>query len=128
MSKRLRIDLSDMIAFLYQDTLVPEIFEVFGEEVGLKFLMLFGGTTVTFPAYKKVLDLKRNLDIYNEMNRNPDQECVQRLAKKYNISDVWVRELYASSKDSFTKLEDFLKERSEGFVMVTTKRDGCGQT
>lgn len=127
MSKGLRIDLGDMISFLYQDTLVPEIFDVFGEEVGLKFLMIFGGTTVTFPAYKKVLDLKRNLDIYNELEKEHDQECVQRLAKKYNISDVWVRELYATSKENFKKIEEFLKERSEQYVLVTTKRGPHGE-
>ena len=72
-----------------EETLIPEIYEIFGAEYTIKFLELFAGTVVTVPDRNCVEQAMMDMDIFLTLSEAaPDEQtvAVQRLALKYDRS------------------------------------------
>lgn len=70
-----------------QNTLLPEVMEVFGAEMAMKFLDTFAGTTITVPSRKRFTDCVRDTDVYMTLSASDGQneDLVIRLASKYDL-------------------------------------------
>ena len=72
---------------------LPELFQPIAEKVGLeKFVCVleeFGGITVYFPLLERIMSKARDRQICEDFPRLNTGE----LARKYKVSDVWIRQL-----------------------------------
>lgn len=78
-----------------QYTLFPEMLEVFGEEAVIKFLDIFGGITIRVPDRGVLERAVRDVDIYVTLSKCNTPEVAGDLARKYDVDEGYVRELYA---------------------------------
>ena len=92
-----------------KNTLLPELYDIFGKEKLLKFLDIFAGTTVKVPT-KKVLEYAiRDTYIYlgmekartsgHKKKRMPD--VVKDLAARYDIDEFHIWKIYNDMKAHF---------------------------
>lgn len=120
----LDFSVKDLVHYLYRDTLVPELFELLGEELTLEVIQVFGGTKIIVPSYKKFIDMRRNLEIYESMSLCNTGQVATFLAKKYDITEVWVRELYDLMKREVRKIREFVESSKSNLkINVTTERN-----
>ena len=116
--------LKDLVHYVYRDTLVPELFGLLGEDLALEVIQIFGGTKIVIPPYKKFLDMKRNLEIFENLSVCYSALVKCALARKYEITEVWVDELYRLMKSEVVKIRKFLEsERGNARIDVTTERN-----
>lgn len=102
---RIRTGDYEMLSLLYGDTVIPEIYAEFGEDVLLRFIKLFGGTTITIPDSRSVGDTMLGSTVYTLADGSRDNlasvsdiyglpyRTLQRIFDKY-ISDMKRRESY----------------------------------
>ncbi len=82
-----------------RDSILPELYDIFGKESLLKFLDIFAGTTVKVPTKKVLEDAIRDTYIYLSLEKmkksgKPKKgmtDVVRDLADRYSMSmeDVW---------------------------------------
>jgi hypothetical protein len=89
-----------------KDTLLPEIYDIFGKDKLLKFLDIFAGTTVVVPTKKVVEDSIRDTYIYLGMEKAKAQrkemaDVVRDLALRYDIDNRDVHTIYEDMKKHF---------------------------
>lgn len=82
-----------------RDSILPELYDIFGKERLLKFLDIFAGTTVKVPTKKVLEDAIRDTFIYLSLEKmkksgKPKKimtDVVRDLADRYSMSmeDVW---------------------------------------
>lgn len=89
-----------------KDTLLPEIYDIFGKEKLLKFLDIFAGTTVQVPTKKVLEDAIRDTYIYlgienAKAKRKEKADVVRDLAKRYDIDNRDVHIIYEDMKKYF---------------------------
>lgn len=121
--KNLGCELTDLIHYLYRDTIAPELFELFGEDLALEFIQIFGGTMMKVPSYKRVLELQRNIEIYEALCYAYSSDTIKRLAQTYGVTEVWIKKLYSLMRHKYPKIYDFMKNiRDSKPVNVTTRR------
>jgi len=89
-----------------KDTLLPEIYDIFGREKLLKFLDIFAGTTVVVPTKKVLEDSIRDTYIYLGMEKAKAQrkvmtDVVRDLAIRYDIDNRKVHTIYEDMKQHF---------------------------
>jgi hypothetical protein len=85
-------------------SILPELYEVFGQEKLLKFLDIFSGTTVEVPSRALLEHAVRDTYIYVsirkvEYNGGARSEVIKTLARRYGISDDRVRSIYLEMKN-----------------------------
>lgn len=116
-------ELRDLIFYLYQETLVPELFKTLGEESAIDFIKVFGGMRIEVPTFRKVQDLQRNIDIYESLCHVPGAETIKTLAQKYDVTPVWVREIHRKMRREYPRIKSYM-DRVTGCkeVLVTTRR------
>ena len=78
-----------------KDTLLPELFSVFGSKAAIKFMDVFAGSSVEVPSRKILDDLVRTTDIY-VMVENGRPLAV--IAEKYDTDVPEVKNTYARAK------------------------------
>lgn len=121
--RNLGCELRDLIYFLYEDTLIPDLFDILGEDLAVQFVKVFGGMKIEVPSFNKVLELQRNIEIYENLSYINNEETVKAIADRYGITNVWVREIFRSMKKKYPEIEKFIqKMNEERKVRVTTKR------
>jgi hypothetical protein len=76
-----------------RNTLIPELYEVFGNQHLLQFLDLFAGTRVEVPSRDLILTALRDADIYARLAARKD--TVGSLATKYGLEEHRVADAYA---------------------------------
>jgi hypothetical protein len=76
-----------------RDTLIPELFEVFGSEHLMRFLDLFAGTRFEVPSRDLILAALRDAEIYAALAAHTD--TVRGLATKYGVEEHRVADSYA---------------------------------
>lgn len=124
MQNKLEFQLTELINYIYKDTILPELFEIIGEEETLKLIQIFGGMSIKIPSYKKILDLKRNIEIYETLAYASSSSSVKLLAQKYNITEIWVCNICRMMRLEYPKIQKFLKENSKDTVVtITTRRN-----
>lgn len=115
--------LKELILYTYQSSLVPEIFDLLGEEKAIEFLRIFGGLKIDVPKYQEITELARSLDIYETLNVIHTQETTFQLAERYKIPYQLVQNIYRSMKSAYPKVAQFAAAIGRGKrVLVTTKR------
>ena len=67
------------------ETLMPELFEIFGKDALVKFLDIFGGRTIQVPDRAYLVRAARDVDIYLEW-RKDGKAGVDRAARRHDIS------------------------------------------
>ena len=89
-----------------QNTLLPEIIEIFGIEMTMKFLDIFAGTTITIPSRKRFIDCVRDADIFMALSPSDgeDEDIVIRLASKHNLDRQTVLAAYNRTKSITSKV------------------------
>lgn len=117
------IGVKELVSYIYRDTLVPDLFELLGEEQTMEVIQVFGGTKINIPPYKKFVDMRRNLEIFETLAACNCPETKRSLADKYHITEVWVEELYKIMKGEANKIRRFLEvSRQNQKIEVTTQR------
>ena len=74
-------------------TLIPELYEVFGNQHLMLFLDLFAGTRIEVPSRDLILTALRDADIYSTLTGHKD--TVRGLATKYGVEEHRVADAYA---------------------------------
>ena len=74
-------------------TLIPELYEVFGNQHLMLFLDLFAGTRFDVPSRDLILTALRDADIYVRLAAHKD--TVRGLATKYGVEEHRVADAYA---------------------------------
>ena len=74
-------------------TLIPELYEVFGNQHLMLFLDLFAGTRIEVPSRDLILTALRDADIYSTLTGHRD--TVRGLATKYGVEEHRVADSYA---------------------------------
>lgn len=115
--------LKQLIYYIYEETVLPEMFDLLGEESMKKLILVFGGLKITIPTYKEIKDLKRNIDIYKTLSYSQSSETVQFLAEKYNVTTSWIHLIFKKMRREYSKILDSIeKVEQPEKVRITTKR------
>lgn len=116
--------LKELIFYLYRNTLLPDLYEVLGEEHTLKLAMVFGGMKIAIPSMKELNDLKRNLDIFETLSYSQSLETVRLLADKYEVTEVWVRAVYKKMHREYPRIMANMQSiKVNPPVRITTRRN-----
>ena len=88
-----------------RETLLPEIYEIFGKEATIKFLDIFAGTTVKVPTKKVLENAIRDTFIYLALQKSDKsngkikrRDVVDDLADRYSIEREKVNDIYLDMK------------------------------
>ena len=111
-----------LLFYLYRNTLVPELFETLGDENAIRFIKVFGGTTLTVPSYKKMSDLENQIEIHKSLSFINTGETVRDLARRYGITRTWVVVLHQKMKTEYPKILKFIEDFKKQ-ITITTKRN-----
>lgn len=116
-------NLQQLINYVYEGTVLPEMFDLLGEEAMQKLILVFGGLKVSIPSYKEIKDLKRNFDIFETLSHSDGHETIKLLASKYNITTSWVHIIFKKMKKEHSKiLHSIQNNQNPELVRITTKR------
>lgn len=116
--------LKELIYYLYRNTLLPDLYEVLGEEHTLKLAMVFGGMKIAIPSMKEINDLKRNIDIFETLSYSQSLETAKLLADKYEVTEVWVRAVYKKMHREYPRIVANMQAiKACPPVRVTTQRN-----
>jgi hypothetical protein len=83
-----------------RDTLLPELYEIFGKEATIKFLDIFAGTTVKVPSKQVIENAIRDTFIYLTLKKAKRSynikpaDVVNDLADRYSIERETVNLIY----------------------------------
>ena len=105
---------------MYEDRfgLMPELFEIFGEELVLKFLDIFAGKTITLPNRDVLERRMRDVRIWMAVTAkatDPNEttaEVVKELSNEYGVTEKHVRLLYEKVKSYMDKFS--IRVQSDG--------------
>ena len=118
----LNCELSDLVLYLYKDTIIPELFELLGDRKAMIFLQVFGDTKMKVPSYSKVLDLERNIEIYETLSYAYSDDAIKTLADNYEVTEVWVKKVYNVMKRKYGEIVDFINKSKETKKLNITSR------
>lgn len=79
-------------------SLLPEVYEEVGYEATMRFVEIFGGTSLRVPTMSELERAVRDVDIYETMRRNT--RSVSKLASKYKIPSDRVEQIYDRLKST----------------------------
>jgi len=90
-----------------KNTLLPELYDIFGKECLLKFLDTFAGTTIQVPTKKVLEDAIRDTYIYLTLTKDlkagntKKSDIVKELAERYDIAGRDVLSIFRDMKSHF---------------------------
>lgn len=91
------VDLITMVLIYYnRHSVLPEIVEVFGAELTMKFLDIFGGTTVKVPSRDSLHTSVRDVNIYLRLKSKSD--TVDDLAHDYQLDKLDIKRIFVATK------------------------------
>ena len=71
------VDLVKVVLFYYNDlSLLPELYDIFGGEALIKFLDIFGGTTIDVPPAETIERAIRDVSIYLRIKKSTEENTV----------------------------------------------------
>jgi hypothetical protein len=92
---RKQLDTLYIVLLHYSDhSILPELYEIFGEEAMIRFLDLFGGMTIKVPAHDELKKTIRDVNIYLRLKSSPKYtETVKELMNEYELDDKYVEQI-----------------------------------
>ncbi len=100
-------DLQAVMILRFGETVLPEIFDIFGREHFLRFLDIFQGQTIQVPASADLLRAFRDVRVYSRLSKvsGVKQAClVRELAEEYELSQGEVRAVYYEVEEALSKV------------------------
>lgn len=95
--KRTKKQLNTLLLVLLADeeySLLPELYQIFGEETLLEFLDVFGGVELKVPRRNHLLRSIRDVAIYHRLEKSNKPTVVNELASEYDISPETVKRIH----------------------------------
>lgn len=81
-------------------TLLPELYEVIGPDKLVRFMELFGGTTIKVPDRDKLCEAAMAIDIFSRCSVAAHRStAIERMAEEYELPEARVLEIYTSTAD-----------------------------
>lgn len=102
-AKRIVMPLSAALLSLDRFGLIPELFEIFGQEALLRFLDIFAGQTFKVPDHDTLTARIRDVIIWIELEN--ETKTVAELAEEYGLSDRRIREIRDSMRSIMTRFQ-----------------------
>lgn len=98
-------DLTLTLLILGRWTLMPELLDFFGgdSKTFLRFIDLFGGTTIEVPQRAEIARMARNTHIWTTMRKDPTAD--KRLAAFYDITPEYVRQVVTETEAEINGLD-----------------------
>lgn len=88
------------LVFSEEYSLLPELYEIFGQETLVKFLDLFSGAQITVPPRRVFEHAVRDVNIYVRMtdsrSKKRQDNTAARLADEYEISEATIRRIFSA--------------------------------
>jgi Mor family transcriptional regulator len=82
------------------DTLLPELYDIFGKEVTIKFLERFEGTQITVPSGDILKAAARKAAIYAALVDADDKDAkASELAREHNMRPAQVLDVYTKAQE-----------------------------
>jgi hypothetical protein len=83
---------------MYEDRfcLLPELYDIFGEEALVKFLDVFAGRSVQVPSRDTITRRLRDVRIWLAISEDDSPERVQLLASEYGLDPGYIRDRYSA--------------------------------
>lgn len=78
-------------------SLLPEIYEIFGEEATIKFLDLFSGQTIKVPSARELEKIFREVTVYIRLNSASSEDfpkIVEELSAEYLLDERMIIQSY----------------------------------
>lgn len=126
MPNKLIYELEDLLYYLYPDSLIPELFESLGSKASLEFIEVFSDTTLKVPSHKRIMDLQRNIEIYENLTYVPGAATERALARKYGVTPDFIKKVYKRMRSEYPRIQRFLaRGRTKTPVRITTKLPIC---
>lgn len=94
------------VALMYEDKfgVLPELYEIFGQDALIKFLDVFAGRHIEVPP-RDILERRiRDVRIWLELGRRDEPDVTHALANEYGISTQAVREVYRTVSSYMERL------------------------
>jgi len=80
---RIRTGDYETLSLLYGDTIIPDIYAEFGEDILMRFIKLFGGTTITIPDSRSIGDTILGSTVYTLADG--DRENLYTVSETYGL-------------------------------------------
>ena len=116
---------------LFPQSLIAEIYRIFGIEDAEKFLTVFAGTTVRVTSTSELEDEERNLAIYETLRKSQSASESRRLGemlcKQYKLKRSELRQVYRQTKRRLKDATSYLeadKRTGEHQISKRRKRNG----
>lgn len=94
-------------------SLLPELYDVFGEDNLIKFLDVFAGNTITVPGKKKFASAVQKIEIYSRLEVKKNKPTIKELADEYEVSEKYISNSYLEIKTLVENTNTvFLKEKN----------------
>lgn len=80
-------------------TLLPELYDIFGEENLIKFLDAFAGNTIKVPSKREFNKAIQKVEIYSRLEVKKNAPTIKELAQEYEVGVDYVRKSYLEIKE-----------------------------
>lgn len=96
-----------MLVAMGKFTLLPELYEVIGGDRLVKFLEIFGGTTIQIPPRDEIINAARSIDIFTRISTTGHRSTmITRLSEEYDITEDMVMSIFRDTAETMHGLAD----------------------
>jgi len=81
-----------VLIYHYEETLLPDLIDVFGPKMLPKFLDVFAGTTFEVPTRRKIEEVVRNVSIYLSIKEG--RLTIDEAARKHDLTRGMIRLIF----------------------------------
>ena len=97
-----------LLDYTGEESLLPEIYEVFGSDYFIKFMDVFAGKSFSIPLHNELEEAVMKADIFYRLNgiKSKDEyDQVQALSRRYEVNSERVRLIYNRLSVSISKMD-----------------------
>ena len=95
-----------VLSSMDEESLLPELYDIFGREALLKFLDIFGGTTVKVPKRNVVKAAVERVKVWVALENK--LATITQLADEMGKTEAHIRRLYSQAKKQLVRYEPYL--------------------
>lgn len=108
---------AEIMTIVGNDTLLPEIFEIFGNEAAIKFLDIFAGNNVVVPSKDLVVKAVRDAHIYHEL-------VVQETGDPHSLARLYEIDFRTVNNIAARTSEALVAHKMPGAMLYVVKGEG----